>query len=294
MLVDFIYYRLHKETPKYYKLFYYLFIFSCYVYTMNHLPYEKFEGTYFGMPTKYWFMFVSFIGVYVVAFLIDIVFVSQKNITEISTQGIKLSEKNRQIFKDQTKYLKFFESILKAENEIIQNTFQYIRVDGYDIGEALIILLEDENSNLIYDEYKILEDYLNHYFNLKNPSSPAKVFTYTEDTIEHIQRDFDLKTKEFIKIKQTLIDYEYAYNIDEENIIYKKKRNHYILCFCYYYQHIGKNVIIGIESEDEILNTELLILSNILKTYESYMFTVCCRIQKIYQEPDNMSESKAN
>lgn len=296
IFVDFCYSRKGHETPKYYRLLFYLTVFSAYAWFLSTLDTTHFDTIYFGIPNQYWFYFVSFIGVFIITFFLDIIFISQKNIIEITTSGIKFSEKNQQLLEKQTNYLKHFENLLAIENDIIQNTAEYVKIEGYYLLDALLLVLADNDTNIDYDELTILSHYLMNYFNKKDPYHPAKVMTYEQQDLDRLAYEFHLNRKEISHIEEALLAYDSAYNrsdvdnveelyhIDENHLLMKKEKDHYVVIFCYFFQHLGRNIVIAISSSTEILHAELIILSNILMSFEQHYFAVCHQAIEMYRE----------
>lgn len=185
---------------------------------------------------------------------------------------------------------------MAIENDIIQNTAEYVKIEGYYLLDALLLVLGDNDTNINYDELDILSHYLMNYFNKKDPYHPAKVLTYEQQDLDRLAYEFHLNRKEISHIEEALLAYDSAYNrsdidnveelyhIDENHLLMKKEKDHYVVIFCYFFQHLGKNIVIAISSSTEILHAELIILSNILMSFEQHYFAVCHQAIEMYRE----------
>lgn len=294
LFIDYLYSRKNKDTPKYYRLLFYLGIFLSYTVAITKLNPQLFTSIYFGVPNLYWFYFISFVGIFIIAFGLDVIFISQKNIIEITTSGIKFSEKDREIIKSQHHYLEMFENLLAIENDMIQNTCEYMKIENYRLLDALLLSLNDEELPFEYEEIEILEHYLSHFFRLKDANSnmTTLVKTYYQHDLAMLISQHQLRKSEQNRIKDALHSYgpsssgqdetEDIYNIDENNLLFKKLGDRHIVIFCYYYQHIGENILITIDSPMEILRAELYMISNILMSFERHYFTVCNKAIETY------------
>ncbi len=270
ILLDIFLFKTNKKLFTYKRLSYYLIYIVLYITFINHTTFNNFNDSYLGIPSGYWFVFVTFIGSFFIAFLLDIIFISQRSISEITTKGIKLSSEDRNVVEKQTNFLKHFNQIILAENEIIQNLDEYIKIEGINYVEGLLRFLKNQE-DINYDEIQILENYLNSYFKVQK--SESKVYVYSYDALDDLIHDFQFKHKDFTTLQKALHNNkDNRFFIADWNTIHKKSKDHHILCFCYNYQVLGKNVIIAIESRYAVEDYELLIISNILKVYETYLF----------------------